>query len=159
MNAQIKPIQFKAGDILFNENDESFHFYIIQKGQVEVYKTSPAGQKVPLAVVHEGTSIGEFAMIDRLPRSATAQAITDVECVEVSETAYQQLLSDLPEWAVSVMKGLVERLRHTNEIVRRFQVSDEVTRRKIDSAEYDSQVTRTHFIGADGEETETPDLA
>lgn len=134
---QIDVVTFKPGEILFNENEHSFHFYIIQEGRVEVYKRGRTGNKVPIAVVGEGTSIGEFAMIDRLPRSATAQAITEVRAAKVSDVAYQQLLHELPEWAVAVMKALVERLRQTNEIVRSSNIIDPELRHEIESIEYD----------------------
>jgi CRP/FNR family cyclic AMP-dependent transcriptional regulator len=141
MNAadKIRPVQFPPGHVLFRENEQSFHFYIIQEGQVEIFKNNTDGSKVPLAVVTHGASIGEFAMIDRLPRSATAIALTNVEAVEVSEDAYRQLLADLPDWAVSVMKALVERLRHTNEIIRRAHSVDKSVKREIESVEYDSE--------------------
>lgn len=155
---QIRQIVFKPGDILFRENDNSFQFYILQDGIVEIYKTSPDGQKIILAEAGEGTSIGEFAMIDRRPRSATAQAKTEVTAIEVSEDGYQKLLSELPEWAVAVMRGLVERLRNANEIIRRSQEGlDQKTKQEIASAEYDpdsSTVTKTPYDFDD-----TPDLA
>jgi CRP-like cAMP-binding protein len=132
----IEPTVFEAGEILFRENEESYHFYIIQKGKVEVYKYS-AGAKIPLATVGEGASIGEFAMIDQKPRSATAVALTRVEAVKVSEEVYGQLIEQLPDWAVSVMRSLVERIRNANEIVKRIAV-DEKTRKILDSSEYES---------------------
>lgn len=136
-DSDIQEVEFNPGDILFNENEQSYHFFIIQEGQVEVYKTSPVGKRIPLAVVGEGTSIGEFAMIDRRPRSATAQALTTVRAAKVSEAAYQQLIAELPDWAVAVMRSLVERLRHTNDIVRRAGVVDTRVQQEIASAEYD----------------------
>jgi CRP/FNR family cyclic AMP-dependent transcriptional regulator len=158
MNAanKIKPVRFSAGHILFRENDQSFHFYIIQEGEVEIFKTSDDGSKVPLAVVTQGASIGEFAMIDRLPRSATAVALTEVSAVEVSEAAYRQLLEDLPDWAVSVMKALVERIRHTNEIIRRAHTVDKNIKREIASVEYDSEKSGVRKDPLD--DTENPDL-
>lgn len=150
---QIETVTFNPGDILFQENEKSFHFFIIQEGQVEVFKTSSDGQKLPLAVVKEGTSIGEFAMIDRNPRSATARALTVVQAAKVSEAAYQQLLSELPDWAVSVMGALVDRLRQTNEIVRRSGIVSPSVKREIESIEFDPEAgTMTGVPMLGGEE-------
>lgn len=137
MGHDIEEVIFQPGDVLFEENEQSFHFFIIQEGEVEVFKTGGDGQPIPLAIVGEGSSIGEFAMIDRLPRSATARAKTQVRAAKVSDGAYQQLLHELPDWAVAVMKALVERIRATNEIVRRASSMDEKTRHVIDSFEFD----------------------
>ena len=141
MSADIQTVEFRPGEILFYENENSFHFFIIQEGEVEVYKSGARGQKIPLAVVGPGTSIGEFAMIDRLPRSATARARTLVKAARVSDEAYQQLIAELPEWAISVMKALVERLRHTNEIVRRGNIVDARAKAEIDAVEYDPEAS------------------
>ena len=149
---QIEAVTFAPGDILFQENEKSFHFFIIQEGSVEVYKEGANKVKIPLAVVGEGTSIGEFAMIDRLPRSATAQAVTKVEAVKVSDVAYNQLLEELPDWAVAVMRALVERLRQTNDIIRRSGIVDKKVRSEIDSIEYDPEATivdKNPMLGSD----------
>jgi CRP/FNR family transcriptional regulator, cyclic AMP receptor protein len=154
---EIRKVVFHPGDVLFRENDNSFQFYIIQEGVVEVFKDDGQGGIIMLAEAGEGNSIGEFAMIDRLPRSATARAKTYVKTIEVTETGYQRLLDELPEWAVSVMRGLVERLRHANEIIRRTHSGDPQTDQEISSAEYDpeaSSITKTPYDFDD-----TPDLA
>lgn len=156
---EIEPILFKTGDILFRENEQSFHFYIIQSGQVEIFKTTDNGTKIPLAIVSQGTSIGEFAMIDRLPRSATAQALSEVKTVRVSETAYKRLLNDLPEWAVSVMKSLVERIRMTNDIIRSSQIVDSKLRRDIEGVEYEPDTSASLKVDFDPfDDNGTPDL-
>lgn len=134
---QIEQVAFQAGETLFLENETSYHFFIIQSGQVEVFKMGAGGIKIPLAVVGEGTSIGEFAMIDRLPRSATARALTNVIAAKVSDQAYQQLLTDLPDWAVAVMRALVERLRQTNEIIRRSGIISKEVKKEIEAVEFD----------------------
>ena len=148
---EIRDILFEPGEILFEENEHSFHFFVIQQGQVEVYKTGPDGQKIPLAVVGEGTSIGEFAMIDRNPRSATAKALTMVVAAKVSDQDYKQLLNELPDWAVAVMRALVERLRQTNEIIRRAGIVDKRLVREIEAVEFDPDASTIM--------DETPDLA
>jgi CRP/FNR family transcriptional regulator, cyclic AMP receptor protein len=149
---QIEVVEFEKGDNLFKENENSFHFYIIQDGEVEVYKRGPNGAKIPLAVVGTGCSIGEFAMIDRLPRSATADALTHVVAVRVSEAAYEKLLKDLPDWAVAVMKALVERLRQTNEVIRASGITDAKLMQQIQTVEYDSEAAITDedspFLGS-----------
>lgn len=116
-SAPVETVYFAEGDILFEENEASFHFFVIQEGEVEVYKNGPEG-KVVLATVSSGHSVGEFAMLDRKPRSASARALTALTAVKVSPEAYKVLIDELPEWAVAVMKALVDRLRRTNEIVR-----------------------------------------
>ncbi len=124
MTKEIENVQFHAGEVLFDENELSFHFYIIQEGEIEIYKKGTAGNNIILAKVGPGNSVGEFAMLDRQPRSASARALTDIVVAKVSPEAYERLLDELPDWAVSVMRALVERLRYTNDIVREIQKSN-----------------------------------
>lgn len=153
---QLKTVEFNSGEILFNEGEKTYHFFIVQDGEVEVFRTADDGKKIPLALVSSGASIGEFAMIDRLPRSATARARTPVKAVMVTEEAYLELLSELPTWATSMMETLVERLRHANEVIRKSKMVDEKLRNEIDSTEYDSEHSSVTEI--DRQDDDLPDL-
>ena len=134
---QIRTVTFQPGEFLFREGEQSYHFYIIQSGEVEVFKNGPNHSKIPLAVVDSGNSVGEFAMIDRAPRSASATALTQVEAALISETTYAELLAELPDWAVAVMKAMVERLRRTNEILRQAGSVDKKLHERISNAQFD----------------------
>ncbi|MGZ3747304.1 MAG: Crp/Fnr family transcriptional regulator, partial [Pseudobdellovibrionaceae bacterium] len=52
------------------------------------------------------------------PRSASAQAVTEVSLIKVSAEGYEQLLSELPVWAACMMKSFVVRLRNMTEQLR-----------------------------------------
>ncbi len=139
---RLKMVEFQKGDILFKEGEESFHFYIIQDGTVSIYKTLPNGTEVILARAGAGNSVGEFAHIDRQPRSASVKATSPVRAIMVSKDSYQELLDELPSWAVSMIEGLVDRLRQTNDIVRRLHAHDPQTQAKFDTMiEYDTGVS------------------
>ncbi len=133
----IELVYFESGEVLFYENEASYHFYIIQEGSVEIYKDGDDGVRLPLTVVSEGTAIGEFAMINRAPRSATARAITPVRAAKISEQSYQELLNDLPEWAMAVIKALIDRLHKTNEIIRKGRIVSPELKREIEATEFD----------------------
>src|SRR5687768_5939628 len=92
----LEKVEFKPGEFLFHENDASFFFFIIQDGSVEVFKTDANNKQIPLAVAVEGQALGEFAMVAKKARSASARALTKVTAVKVSEQAYQTLLGELP---------------------------------------------------------------
>jgi CRP-like cAMP-binding protein len=138
-DSRIDQVVFKAGDILFKEGDTTYHFYVIQEGDIEIYKTTPEGKKVVLGVVGAGSSLGEFAMLDHMPRSATAQAMTDVSAAVVSEEAYQQLIEELPDWAVAVMRGMIDRIRATNDIIRKAGIGAQsaAVKKHIAAIEFD----------------------
>lgn len=137
----LEKITFKVGDLLFKEGDLSRHFYIIQEGNVEIFQKGLHGEKIPLSVVGAGQSLGEFAMIDDSPRSATARCLTRVEAILVNEEAYKYMIEKLPDWVVSMMQGLVSRIRETNEILKRHGIVDQTVTQKIASTEFEGDVT------------------
>lgn len=118
MNSNIVKENFKAGEFVFFEGDIENHFYIVEKGVISIFTKDFQGNKVHIAEIIDGESFGEFAMISQSPRSATAQAQTDVSLIKVSEAGFQQLLSELPTWAECMLKSFVERLQNTTEKVR-----------------------------------------
>jgi CRP-like cAMP-binding protein len=137
-------VQFNPDDILFIEGESTFFFYILKEGQVEVYRETESGQRIILAVIDEGQSLGELAMIDKQPRSASARALTQVVAVKVSEEAYAKLLEELPSWIQSMLEGLVSRLRKANEIIRKHEAIDEQTKSGFSALEYGtSEHTKT----------------
>ena len=113
-NESIKTEVYKPGDFIFFEGDIDFHFYIVQQGEVQIFTKNKNGQRVNIATVTEGESFGEFALLDKQPRSASAQAFTECTLVRVSEEGYNQLLSEIPGWASSMLKSFSRRLKQMN---------------------------------------------
>lgn len=161
----IEQVKFRRGELLFEENEMTFHFFIVQEGEVEIFKISGDGKKeVVLAKVGPGSSIGEFAMLDRQPRSASARALTDLTAAKVSPEAYSRLLRELPEWAVSVMQALVERVRVTNNIVRELQKTrlgllNVAEQQALESAEFSDSESRVSRIRVAEIDVEQPDVS
>ncbi len=106
---------YKPGDFIFFEGDIDFHFYIVESGQVAIFTKSKTGNRIDIATVEEGESFGEFALLEKQPRSASAQAITECTVIKVSERGYEQLVNDLPGWASSMLKSFSQRLKNMND--------------------------------------------
>ncbi|MNL14316.1 cAMP receptor protein [compost metagenome] len=109
---------YKPGDFIFFEGDIESHFYIVETGVVQIFTKDNDGQRVNLCKIVDGESFGEFALLDQKPRSASAQAITDVTLVRVSEQGFQQLLDELPGWANSMMLSFVDRLKNMTNLLK-----------------------------------------
>lgn len=116
--ADITKEVYRPGEFIFFEGDIDFHFYIVQKGQIQIFTKSTAGHRVNIALVSDGESFGEFALLDKQPRSASAQALTDCTLIKVSERGYEQLLEELPVWANSMLKSFAIRIKNMNEMLK-----------------------------------------
>ena len=65
--------QYRAGEVIFHENDEGDVAYIIDQGRVEVTKKLE-GKEIHLSTLNAGEIFGEMALIDSSLRMASAEA-------------------------------------------------------------------------------------
>ncbi len=114
---------YAAGEFIFLERDQDSHFYIIEEGSVEIC-TSQDGNYIRIAEFGPGESFGEFAMLTREARSASARAMTNVELVKVTEEGFQELLAQLPDWASSMLKSFAARLRTMTARLKEYPDKD-----------------------------------
>lgn len=116
---------FKAGDFIFFEGDIEAHFYIIESGTVKIFSKNKQGQKVELAKLNPGETFGEFALIDKGARTASAQADTDCKLMKISEEGYNIMLNDLPLWASSMLESFSARLKSMNAALKEYKAQEQ----------------------------------
>ena len=100
---------FRAGTTIFAEGAPADVMYVVVDGEVDV---RVGGTRVE--VVAPGEIIGEMALIDAQPRSATAVAKSDCRLAPVDEKRFQFMVQQTPFFSLHVMRLLVERLRRMN---------------------------------------------
>jgi CRP/FNR family cyclic AMP-dependent transcriptional regulator len=114
----------KTGELLFNEGDIADSLFIIQKGNVRLFKPKGKGF-VELAVLRSGEVIGEMAYFDEdgsgRKRSCSASAITGVEIIEISFAAFGKTMQSLNPWFKTIITTLVQRLRRTNTRIKELE--------------------------------------
>src|SRR5262249_18532238 len=89
-------LQLKAGGVLFAAGDAGNGCYRLAKGLLKVMVTSTDGEERIVAILGPGTVVGELAMIDRMPRSASVVALRDSVLRFVSREAYEKRLQADP---------------------------------------------------------------
>ncbi len=114
--------RFKKGEIIFSEDSEADGMYIIESGNVRVYKTTGGAKKneIELCTLGPKAMFGEMAIIDDNPRSASVQAIAPTVCTVITRTIFEEQLDQIPPWMVSMIRVLVKRLRETNDKLRKI---------------------------------------
>jgi len=117
MSAITKQI-IKAGTYIFHEGDVESHFFIIESGEVHIVTRDKAGQSIIVAKLYAGDSFGEFALIDKAPRTASALAKNDISVLRISEEGYQTMLSELPIWASCMLKSFSTRILAMNSTLK-----------------------------------------
>lgn len=99
----------EPGDVLFREGDDGDVMFAVAEGQVEL-----AVDGVVVEAVGPGGILGELALIDAAPRSATATAATPARVVRVDEERFSYLVHEHPTFALQVMTVMADRLRRAN---------------------------------------------
>ena len=116
--------QLKAGDILFNDGDAADSLFIIQKGQLRLFKPKGKGF-IEIAVLRAGEVIGEMAFFDEdgsgKKRSCSAAAITPVDVIEISFPAFGKTMSSLNPWFKTIINTLATRLRKANGRIKELE--------------------------------------
>ena len=100
---------FAAGDYIFREGDHGEIMFVVIAGELEIREGSTL-----LEIAGPGSIVGEMALIDDEPRSATVVARTDARLVPVNRRRFEFMVQETPFFALTVMKILADRLRHTN---------------------------------------------
>lgn len=103
---------FSAGQIIFHEGDPGDAMYVVKDGEANVV----IHDKV-IDTVGPGDILGEMAIIDSRPRSATAVAKTDCKLVAVDQKRFTFLVQGTPYFAIQVMQIMADRLRRTNALI------------------------------------------
>jgi len=103
-----KTRRFKVGDVLFKEGDISKEIFLIREGRVRINKK---GKWV--ADLKAGDFVGEMGVLDRQPRSATAETIENTVVSVLESNKLQEKLEEEPMVGLLV-KTLIKRLRETD---------------------------------------------
>ena len=82
---------FKAGDVLMLEGEPGDAFFVIVEGTVRIER----GER-PIRSLTAGGYLGEIALYDRRPRTATATCVTDVRTLTIRAHEFQRLMETLP---------------------------------------------------------------
>ncbi|HLU42958.1 MAG TPA: cyclic nucleotide-binding domain-containing protein [Microthrixaceae bacterium] len=94
-----------AGTVLVDQGDPGTHCYVVLEGTASVYVR---GEHV--ASVSPGSMIGEMALVDHRPRTATVVADTDLKLLRFDSRHFRQLLDEMPKASERVMTLLRARL-------------------------------------------------
>jgi CRP/FNR family cyclic AMP-dependent transcriptional regulator len=112
--ANAKPRSLAEREVLFEAGDVADGCYRLEQGLLKVSIASPQGDERILTILGPGSIVGELAIIDGLPRSATVVAIRDCKLSFVSRASFVTCLREHPEIYSDLVSTLVSRLREAD---------------------------------------------
>ena len=113
--ANARPQSLDEREVLFRAGDVADGCYRLEQGLLKVSIASPHGDERILTILGPGSIVGELAIIDGGPRSATVVAIRDCKLSFISREAFVTCLREYPEIYSDLVSTLVSRLREADD--------------------------------------------
>ena len=117
LTARIVEKKYGSGELIFSEGDTCAGLFIVQSGNVRIFKSAASGREQVLAIEGPGSSIAELPVFDGGNYPASAQALNDTSMLFVSKQAFHSLCLQHPEVALKVLKVVGARLRRLVGII------------------------------------------
>ncbi len=107
---------YPAGDTLLRQGDTAMGLFVIVRGKVSVTQhrdADDAGHEIN--TLGPGDVIGEMALLDDLPRSATVTAVEPTHVLVLPVWDFRAILRDHPDITIKLLAMLSQRLRHAEQ--------------------------------------------
>jgi len=115
--AKMSERRFAAGQIIMNQGDRGSEMYVVADGHVNIFLPGENSRRLSLKDIARGEFLGELALFDDKPRSASALATTDTLLLELTHATLSRYLETRPHAAMAILRTMSERLRETNALL------------------------------------------
>jgi CRP/FNR family cyclic AMP-dependent transcriptional regulator len=107
----------RAGAVIFMRGDPGDSLCGVVTGRVRISTSRAGGREAVLNIIEPGETFGEIALLDGMPRTATATAIEPTELSVIKRHHFLALLRDEPMLAMHVIQLLCKRMRRTAQLM------------------------------------------
>ncbi len=111
--------RYQSGEYLFEKEQPGTAMFIIKSGLVKIVIAGRADEETELATIHPEDFLGELALLDDTPRSASAKAVEKTEALAFFREDLNELLETHPAIGSKIMRDLAiiigQRLKACNE--------------------------------------------
>ncbi len=102
---------FHPGELIFAESDPCSGLYIVDSGNVKIFKSSAAGREQVLAIETPGHTVAELPVFDGGTYPASAMAVNDATLLFISKHDFYSLCHEHPDVSLKVLRVVGRRLR------------------------------------------------
>jgi CRP-like cAMP-binding protein len=135
---------YEAGGVIFMRGDPGDSLCGVVSGRVRISASRPGGKEVFLNIIGPGDSFGEIALLDGMPRTATATAMMRTELSIIQREQFVSLLGTEPQLAGHLIKLLCSRVRWTAQLMEDsalLSVPARIAKRLLSLAELHGRTT------------------
>ena len=109
--------RFSPDEMLFWEGEPCAGVFLIVEGSVKIFRTSPAGRELMLAIETAPSSVAELPLFDGGPYPASVRAVGPVVALFINKNDFQRVCRQYPDVALKVLAVVGGRLRHLVALV------------------------------------------
>ncbi len=117
LTARVLERRFSAGELIFSEGEACAGLFVVQSGNVRIFKSSASGREQVLSIDGAGSSIAELPVFDGGSYPASAEALSDTTLLFVSKQDFQSMCLQHPQVALKVLRIVGGRLRRLVGII------------------------------------------
>jgi len=151
MAERMRLLEFATGETIFSEGDPGRFMFIVSRGQIRVFKKADKTRQVQIALLREGNCGGVTSMFLNEPRSATLQAVNDVEIWTLDQEEFDRLLESDRHFARALLHFMSEQMRGESAMLARLAPKAEGTGLRV--AVFDTKLfTRETFTARNREQ-------
>jgi CRP/FNR family cyclic AMP-dependent transcriptional regulator len=115
---------FPRGTTVIAAGDTTDTLYVVISGRLKVMMSDDEGREVILSILGPNEYFGEMGLVDDSPRSASVVTIEPCELIMLSKRDFKKCLEDNFEMAMTMMRGLVKRLREADNKIGSLALMD-----------------------------------
>jgi len=107
----------RANEEILTQGDEGTSLIILLDGVVRISMVTPNGREIILDYAEAGAVLGEIAVLDGAPRTASAIAMWPGRLLRLSRTAFEGFIERHPKVAIRLLREMARRLRETDSTI------------------------------------------
>ena len=150
---KVTPITCLPGEVICHEGELGDAMYLIQTGRAAIVR---GGFDAPIVLACHGPGefVGEMALLENLPRSASVVALGDMHLLKITREDFQALLSDSTNLDIGMMRRLSAHLRLADDVI----TSTAYARRDLSHQLSELEAEKSHLMGLQQLRDQTTDL-
>jgi len=107
---------YQPGQLIMRQGDTGVGAFIIRSGKVEVVQERD-GKETKLATLGPGDVVGEMALLDEFPRSASVRAVEPTTALGIQRWHFRGILESHPQLALALLPILTRRIRNAEGVL------------------------------------------
>jgi CRP-like cAMP-binding protein len=115
---------YRDSEVIVRQGEAGDCMFVIQAGEVEVFRVNDKQREVRLAVLHEKDFFGEMALFDREVRSATVRALGEARVLTVDRKSFLRRVHEDPSLAFRVVEQMSHRIRDLDAELTRLKTGN-----------------------------------